>query len=247
MKFEEFIELGFNKNEAKVYLSLLKYGKADAKQIIKDTGFHKNIIYDNLDKLIEKGLVSYITESARRIYIVEPAEQLIEFIEQKEEQIKTQKETARELAKQIELAAKIQPTQQEAMMFRGISGVKQVFRELFKENKEYIGFGGPSESVNIMGETYWHNFHVKQKEQGFKGKLLFNDTLREWGKQMKNAPIELRYTTTEFASKTETLIWGNTTAIFVWVEKPIVTLIKDKHVADSYRKFFELLWRQGKK
>ena len=47
MKAEDFIELGFNKNEAKVYLALIKFGKADARLLIEETKFHKNIIYDN--------------------------------------------------------------------------------------------------------------------------------------------------------------------------------------------------------
>jgi len=37
MEYHELIKLGFNKNEAIVYLSLIKFKKADALQIIKDT------------------------------------------------------------------------------------------------------------------------------------------------------------------------------------------------------------------
>ncbi len=43
MEIEDLIRIGFNKNEAKVYLSLIKFGKADANRIIKDTYlFSKN-------------------------------------------------------------------------------------------------------------------------------------------------------------------------------------------------------------
>jgi len=66
MNYEEFIDLGFNRNEAKVYLALARYGHATANEIIKATKFHKNIVYDNLEKLIDKGLVSYITEIRRK-------------------------------------------------------------------------------------------------------------------------------------------------------------------------------------
>ena len=68
MEMKNLVDLGFNKNEAKVYLSLIRFGKVDAKQIIKDTKFHKNIVYDNLSKLIDRGLVSFIIEGKKKIF-----------------------------------------------------------------------------------------------------------------------------------------------------------------------------------
>ena len=67
---QNLTKLGLNQNEAKVYLSLLKFGKSDAHQIIKDTKFHKSIVYDNLDKLINKGLVTYIIDGKKRIFSI---------------------------------------------------------------------------------------------------------------------------------------------------------------------------------
>ena len=72
------IKLGFNKNEAKVYLALIEFGKADAGQIIAETKFHKNIVYDNLDKLIDKGLVSFIIENKKKIFQIASSNSLID-------------------------------------------------------------------------------------------------------------------------------------------------------------------------
>ena len=63
MNKEELMDIGFNKNEAIVYLSLIKFGKADAHQLIQDTKFHKNIVYENLYKLMEKGVYVFLVES----------------------------------------------------------------------------------------------------------------------------------------------------------------------------------------
>jgi len=247
MDYSSFLKLGFNKNEAKVYLCLLQYGESDAKQLIKETGFHKNIVYDNLNKLIEKGIVSYIQEETRRIFVAQPFDAVLELLNKKQKKLDQEYALAEKLTKEINQIVKKSPVEQEATMFRGISGIKQVFKEIFKEKKEYIGFGGSKESVEIMGEAYWHNFHAKQTDLGFKGKLLFNYSLRKWGKKMGKVPIEVKYTKRQFESLTETMVWGDTAAIFVWSEKPIALVIKDKHVADSYKQFFEILWRQGEK
>ena len=57
---EELTRLGLTINESKVYLALLELGSTNAGKIIKKTKLHRNIVYDNLDKLIEKGLVSFV-------------------------------------------------------------------------------------------------------------------------------------------------------------------------------------------
>ena len=50
----------------------------------------------------------------------------------------------------------------------------------------------------------------------------------------------------QFAQFQETVIVGDYVAIAVFSENPYAFLIKDKLVADSYRKHFNLLWRMTK-
>lgn len=83
LSIPQLIELGFNQNEAKVYLSIIKFNESDANRIIKDTKFHKNIVYDNLEKLINKGLITYIQKDKKRIYKLEHSQNLIVFFQKK--------------------------------------------------------------------------------------------------------------------------------------------------------------------
>ena len=69
MHIADLEKLGLNKNEAKVYFGLLKKGQATASELVKSVGVHRNIIYDNLEKLIDKGLVSYVVEGTKRRFI----------------------------------------------------------------------------------------------------------------------------------------------------------------------------------
>ena len=58
--------------------------------------------------------------------------------------------------------------------------------------------------------------------------------------------IELRLFEDELEPLTETTIYGNKVAFTVWTEKPTVTIIKNEHVAASYRQIFEKLWKDSK-
>ena len=59
---KELLDLGFNKNEIKVYLALLKLGVSSVSEISKTSNVDRTLIYGILDKLIEKGLVGSIVK-----------------------------------------------------------------------------------------------------------------------------------------------------------------------------------------
>jgi sugar-specific transcriptional regulator TrmB len=247
MELTELLKLGFNKNEAQVYLILIKFVKADAGQIIKETHFHKNIVYDNLEKLINKGLVSYIIENKRKVFQITSSTSLIDYFENEEKKLNEKKKEAEKITKEINKIARQLPSTQEAMVFRGVRGVKNFYYEGVKQNQDTLAFGAPQESIDIMGEIFWRNLQVKRQEKNVHAKLIFNPSIKEYGESIKNPLTEVRYFERDFEPMSETHIQGDEVGIIVWTKEPILFLIKDKLVAESYRKFFEKMWKQARK
>ena len=101
MESKDLEKLGLNKNEARVYLGLLQKGQATAAELVKSIGVHRNIIYDNLEKLIGKGLVSYIIEGKKRKFIAEDPNLILEFLDDKKKDVEKKIETAKEFIPEI--------------------------------------------------------------------------------------------------------------------------------------------------
>lgn len=240
------IELGFNKNEAKVYLSLIKFGESDANQLIKDTKFHKNIIYDNLEKLINKGLVSYIQSDNKKIYKLENSNNLIEFFISKKEEIEKKENIAKEVAKEITKINQLKTFKQDAKIFKGKQAIKTFYNETLNKG-DYVVFGAPKNSIEIMGELFWKVYNKRKMEKKIKAKMIFNQELKEFSKQISNKDNSIRFFEKEFEPLTETHIQANYVAIIVWTAEPIIFYIEDNEVAESYRKYFEKLWLSSKK
>jgi len=57
----ELIQLGLTNGEARIYLSLLKLGSSKVGSIVKDSRVSYSKVCDVLERLITKGLVSYVT------------------------------------------------------------------------------------------------------------------------------------------------------------------------------------------
>jgi HTH-type transcriptional regulator, sugar sensing transcriptional regulator len=68
MNKQLFYSLGLTKNETKVYLTLMDLGAAQAGQITEKSGIHRRNVYDSLSRLMEKGLVSFVTVNNKKIF-----------------------------------------------------------------------------------------------------------------------------------------------------------------------------------
>lgn len=245
MYLKELQELGLTKNEASVYDVLLQRKSATAGQIIKETRLHRNIVYENLDKLIEKGIVSFIHEGKRRVYQAEPLHVLVELFKKQEQEVKQKQEIAEKLKKLVE-KTKAYPSVQEASIFRGVKGIMEVMHITLEQNANYVVLGAPQQSVELMPPAFWENFNKKLQEKKTKVRLLFNESLREWSKKIKHPTNEIRFLPQQFDSLTETNICKDYVFIFTWSSTPLVISIRDKHLAEGYKKYFEYLWKVAK-
>ena len=246
MEIEDLTRLGLSKNEAIVYLSLVRFGSANAGELIRDTKLHKKLVYENLEKLIDKGLVAFITEDNRKVFKIISAHALVDIFEDKiTEDIKKKKEAER-TAKEINNIVGSIKQKQEALVYRGKKGVRTFYKELLEDGNDYIVFGAPEKSIGLMDDLFWRNFNVKRRDKKIKAKLIFNESIRKYGESIKNKITEIRYFDKDFEPLTETNIQEDRVAIIVWTEEPILFIIQDKNVAENYKKYFEKMWRLAK-
>src|SRR3989338_863859 len=126
---QELQKLGLTENESKVYLALLELGSTNAGQIIKKTKLHRNIVYDNLDKLIDKGLVSFIVAGKIKHFETTAPTELKEYIERQKKEIVEKEKLADEILPQIKARRETIERKQEASIFKG----KKALRILLEE------------------------------------------------------------------------------------------------------------------
>jgi sugar-specific transcriptional regulator TrmB len=237
-------KLGLNMNEAKVYWGLLQKGQASAAELVKQVGVHRNIIYDNLEKLIEKGVVSFTTIENKKIFISQDSSAILNFLDNEKEKIDEKKEYANTLISEINKLNEMNYVEQAAEIFRGISGIKKVL-SLILESKENFTLGMTNKSTQLLGELYWKNFNAKIKDLNIQEKILLNSSFeKEEYFFKKNKNIECKTLPQEFDQITETIIFENQVAIFIYSEQPIVFLIKDRNFYISSKNQFDFFWKK---
>jgi DNA-binding MarR family transcriptional regulator len=251
MELERLLALGFTRNEALVYIELIRAGSLTAKQLIQKTGLHKKLVYDNLERLMEKGVVSSVLLEHAREFHLEPADSLLEYFEKQQASLAERKSKAQQVISEINRTKQNKPVVQQTRMIVGVKGVRQFFAHAVtntETNYDYVSLGAPKESVEVLGEHFWINLNNRQKETKHTGRLLFNSSLRGWNAGGAHEQAnEVRYLDAALEPLTQTVVYGDTVGIIVWSPKPVATIIEDRNVATTYRDFFEVLWKQAKK
>jgi sugar-specific transcriptional regulator TrmB len=235
MKEEVLCELGLSKNEIATYLKLLELRTATAVEVAKETRLHRPNVYDALNRLVKKGLVSHYTQEKVKYFEVVDPEQLMNLLKAKE--LKLQ-QILPEL-KIMQFEAK--PPSKVSIM-EGIAGTRKIFMDLITGTKELYVFGAPREIVRIMGTAWMNEWH----QERIKRKVMFHHVVNE------DYPVEriklirkMKYTNIKFLHKKYNaphLTFVNDHGIvFVFVNPLISIKIYRPEVAKSFKQYYKML------
>ena len=86
-------KIGLTKNEVQIYLTILKAGPILAGEITQRSGIHRRNVYDALERLKEKKLVSFIIKDNKKYFQINHPNKFLDLLEEKKSSIKNQEET----------------------------------------------------------------------------------------------------------------------------------------------------------
>lgn len=243
-------EIDLTKNEIKVYLALLEKGLSTTSPIIKKTGINTSKVYENLDRLLKKGLVSYSIINNKKHWQAEDPQQLSVFLEEEKQKINKKQEHIIKLIPQLQSLQKTKETTSEYRVFEGIRGIKTAREEslkvLKKEDTFYLILSTYPENKNL--NAYYAEFQERRAKKGIKYKAIFNNLFKEEAESRKRlANSQIRYITPEVLAPTWTEIYSDYVCIGVMGSKSSVFVIKNAEVAKGYKELFNNLWKLAKK
>lgn len=232
---DQLIEVGLDEGEAKVYLQLLKQKNQTANEIAKESKINRSVVYSILEKLIEKGLASYILTNNIKHFSANNPKTLMGFLKDKEKVLKNILPKLKE----------IQPTLKDLVsveVFQGIKGGISILKDIIRTRKDYVVLGEDGTFQNIS-KTLFEQYIRQVNKKKIKERIL----AKEGVKIKKGKYSKVKYLPKKFNLPTITTIYGNKVAIVIFQEPYYIILIKSKDLADTYKAFFENLWKVAKR
>jgi len=233
--------LGLSDYEIEIFLTLIKNGPLSAYEISKKTGMYRQACYDALNRLQEKAFVSFVLKNRKKIFQAIDPEKILEFLD---EQKKQYEQILPELIKMQSLGQDDISVE----VFKGKNidkiGLRDIITTMRKTGGEVL-CTAVDESIPIANnktivEQYERDlvqYKIKERviiKEGTKGFLTKGQTKYRYikGRYFNSNPMQI------YGDKVQIIMWGNPNHMII---------IKNKNIADSFRKQFEFTWKVAKK
>ncbi len=240
-------DLGLTLNEAKIYQTLLEKGELTISALSLSAKIHRRNIYDNLKRLIGKGLVFQNFNQSETVYRAVNPQQLLELIKYKEEKVK-------QILPKLEQIYRQQSSREEISLFQGSENIKKIWQTILTQKQ-------PCYVYNIF--PFWRNPLLKKEFEEFVNsaeqlKLSlhyifdpeFKDELSVFLSMRKNG-FFYKFFNQQKVEQLSFCVFGDQLVNFVYQssgadnEGPArFYMISDKLLAKNYLNYFKSVWQQ---
>lgn len=244
-------EIGLSKTETKIYLTLLKTGQTTTTKIVRESGIHASKVYEFLDRLIQKGLVSYVIKSNKKHFSTSEPETLKEFLREKKKRLNEQEKKVNKLLPELKELKKSRKDVIQSEIYEGLRGVKSIYEKILDTlgsgHTQYI-IGAPRIGNELI-EGYLLDWHKRRIKKKIRCRYIYDSDVTDYGKKREKMPLtEVKYLPKNIVSPVWIEIFKDNVVIgHIKGRNAILFLIKDKEIAKSYMDYFMLIWKISKK
>jgi predicted DNA-binding transcriptional regulator len=232
--------LGLTKNETRVYLSLLELGSTTVTKVASGSKVHRVNVYDSLEKLRKRGLVSQISQGDKKQYQATSPDNLFNILREKEIHLKG-------ILPQLQLNHQLSTDKCNVEIHEGIGAVRSLFLNYLKIGEDILDFGVPKTAIGLLGEFFQNSIHQKRIKQKQHMYHIYNADATDRMKYLNKLPYtEARYLSAELNGPVATRICGDEISITHYSDKTTTIVIKNPIMAEAYRNYFWVLWKLAK-
>ncbi len=242
---------GLSPNEVKAYKALLELGSTLAGKLSEKAGMHRRAAYDALNRLIEKGLVGFVIKNNIKYYNATNPERILTYLEEQKQEIDRKKHDVEEIIPELSRAFKSVKNEVDAEIFMGAEGLKTVMENVLREKKEWLTIGSSGKGP-IALPFYITHFARKRTRLKIQRKILvaFTPEGRKYAEELrKQKLVQIRFMPRNIRQVVTIWVYGDFVTIIPTrdLNKPVCFQIKHKDTADSFREYFDWLWKIAKK
>ena len=239
MKIDQLMDIGLTKNQATVYLELLKNPGQNPGKLAKDLSLDRSFVYGIINNLIEKGLVSSVIKENKQVFYPSDPENLLKEMDEMRSKIVSVIKDINEIKQKSKEEVSVR-------VYEGKSGLKAYIRE-FLESNEFILFGGGGDLGTLKTLEYDYPHYIKEiKKKKIKGRLLTSKRNEDILSKLYGSSVAIK-TIDGLNQPTGISIVGSKVGLLTSDEKSRIVIVEDKKIADTLRAYFNKIWEISKK
>jgi len=238
--------IGLNKNEAKIYEALLDLGEGSVSEIAAAGSVNRRNVYDSLKNLLNRNLVAMVAGTRGHLYRAAEPKRLREILSSQAQKVGS-------LLPELKELYKTHIPEEQTFISRDHEGIKNFWKYVVSQD-------GPT--LFVAGKGAWHDkkldderkqYFKNCKEKGISIQGIFDYEVMRYSKNIYTQynPKLIRFFPPDYSTKASYDICGNRVVLFSMpkersVENVTIFNIISQQLADSYRTWFNYLWKKAK-
>lgn len=244
--------IGLTNGEVKVYQAVLELGISSLNNIHEKTGIERRNIYDILNKLIEKGLISYTIEKGKKTFQATHPNKILSYLDDKKQDINHIQEQVKSHIPELVELFNHSKTEVRAEVFRGDESIKALFTEVLEYKESYWMGGNSFENYKAVSENLvtWFSHWMKKR---VKKRHIMNDLVSygtwleglEPNKKEAHKKSYYKYSQLpkELYVPMVVIIFGDKVAQVLWSKQPFAFVLESDKIRESFMKYFNHFWK----
>lgn len=246
---------GLSEKGAIVYAALLDLGGAFPSQLAKHTRLKRSTVYEVLDDLAIKGLVSELEKRNKYFYSIEHPQRLIHFSERSIARAEERHQKLKEFIPELEGLYAGVTDKPKVSYFEGTDGVMEIYADHISTKNKYemVGFVNIAEVINFLPQKKYREYVRTKEKLGITSRGIIPDTAADrsykstvYVNVTKKIIPQVRYIPKdEFPWKGDVTLYGtNKISIISFSEQQVTgIIIESKTIHKMMRMVFELAWK----
>lgn len=236
---ELLTSFGLKPQEAKVYLSCLKLGPSTVSQIAKQANIQRTFVYDILEDLKKRGLVSTVDTAGKRRFQAVSIDTVKSLFKEKFERFEAFLPELQNLEQPVNCP--------NVRFFEGREGIKAVLQDTINQpaGSEILCFSNAEGFYTKEREfEKWYVSERAKRKISMRFIAPDNPETMWYIKQDKKQRRETRVVSAKlFPFTAEVDIYGDKVAIITLGNEMAGVIIESEDIAKTFRMFFELAWK----
>jgi sugar-specific transcriptional regulator TrmB len=239
MILPKLLQVGLSEREAKIYIAILELGEATIADIVKKAQIKRSTVYDMLELLKQKSLISRFYRQKRQIFCAEDPKKIIEDLEKK-------KNGMEEVMPELVSIMNVLDRKPKLRYFEGASGVREIFEDTLRYPDSEILTWIPFPYLNLGEEYFWEQYNPERTKKKIWMRALLPQTAenKALADRMKSYLVTSKMLTGKaFADfDIEIKIYGKTKIGIVSYSEDLGVIIESKKIFNGFKAMFEGMW-----
>lgn len=239
MSLKDLQKFGLEEKEAKVYLAALEMGEGAVGRLSTKSGIKRTTLYDVIESLKRKGLVSMVRRGKKTVYMAEDPRVLGEILEEK-------KQTLEKVMPELLSIANFLDNKPKIRYFEGDEGIKEVYKDTLRYPDQEMLAWVSDEAWEFDDQRFLFEYYIPRRIE----KKIWVRAIAPDRPKMRlykdDDEKSLRRTklisADQFPVKVEIDLYGrNRIAVMSFSEK-ISLIIESEKIYTTLKSIFEMNW-----